>query len=382
MPSRKCLILMSFNLALLALSSQAQDGLDGDDVGFKPFFNVNSSLSYSSNISGGRDGSGSTILRVGPSFGIRRAKGVLSAAFRTSTSIQHYFEADEFSGLNTDSSLTVSGPNKRRHPVRASSTFGYSRNTGADLIATETTVANRYRIGVSTSYRYSPRLGLGASANFRFVDNETEGLSDNYGFGGSVRASHRYSENLSTNAGFSVNRSQTTGAVSGRTGATGLTASIGASGKLLPRVNGSASVGVSSSIPDSSDRITRYSPYAQISLTWNAAERTSVGISASSGLALTSTDQTSRTFSAGINVSQGIYDKLSGSFRTSYSNVALFGGNGERTDDRFSLGTGLSYPINRDLSASASVNLNHSISSARRAAFTSWGCSLSLSWSL
>jgi hypothetical protein len=367
--------------SLQAQEGEAEAGPTTELAEFKPFASLQSELSYQSNVSGNAQGQGSTVLRFGPSVGLRRAVGLWKGTLSASTQLEHYFEQDEFSGLDASLATSLSGPDRAGYPWRLTINGSYFRDTGIDDDAANLVQASSYGLGVSTSYRYSPRLSLTGSLRGNFRDVETAGFVDTYQYGGGGSASYSYSRKLSLSAGFDVGTSSSTAtgdaAQSNRT----LSLFTGVSGQLQPKVSGSLSLGLSTQHIIEGQGSDNLAPYLSAGLNWRAAQRTQVSLNAQTRASVSSTNQstTSQTLSLGLN--QGITSRLGASASASYTHSELRGTQ-PRTDDRLRTSLGLSYQLNRHLSLGTRIGLDQVYSTRQSTQYTSYNAAVSASWQL
>lgn len=219
---------------------------------------------------------------------------------------------------------------------------------------------NTFTYGASGSVRYNPnrRWSLSGQTSYRNTDSDGAGLLDRERYGGGSSFYYHYSPRLSIVT--SVNAEHATANRSRLN--TGLdqddywiyTVSTGLSGRLLPKLTGSASVGAqytSGSVTNQD-----WTPYASVSLSYAYDSTTAFSVSVSRSIVDTSTDLSTEATSITIGATRQMRRDLSASVYASYTVQELdspafepapgvFIPASTREDEIFAIGASVNYKV-------------------------------------
>lgn len=268
------------------------------------------SIAYDSAVSGSASSSGDTILEVTPSAGWSRSfpNGAQIGA-SASLLYVNYLENDDFDaalpGVSADGQFplgTALGLRRLRIDVSGSVTPDVSRSLTADTVAETIT----YQGAVSASYPVSSRTSLSLGSSGTFSDSQNARVVDTLGYSVNLGGSYAKSSRLSFSA--SAAFSQDT-VVSLETADESYVFTLGASGRLRARLNGSLNGGLAIRNSETVD----YAPYLSAALNYLLSSRTSLGLSLSNDFDFGGDGETVLLTGAGLTLSHSFDSRTSAS---------------------------------------------------------------------
>jgi opacity protein-like surface antigen len=275
----------------------------------------------------------------------------------------------DFSGENYEdffASLNVTYPVRSGSPLSGAFTAAYTQHSGVNEYLNSRIKEDIFSIGLNTRYRFGQRLGLRNSLSYS--RNNVDIFSDVEAYSGTLGLQWAYSEAL---AFFTDYRLRTTRSIgegdAARSRVDNLDNAIffGATGRLAPRLDGTASVGYqhSNARKQGSNR-TLFVTSAE--LAWAFLPQTDLTLGVSRDLDVSPTDQTVEASAISLGLAHRIDPKIRLDGYIGYREFSFQGGD-RRSDDTFQLGAGMSYEFTRHWNAGANYDYTNNDSTRAQA---------------
>ncbi len=298
-------------------------------------------VTYDSNVFGAEDAEDDILLAFNPELQYIRRAGRSDLSVRTGVIIGRFVD---FTGENFENyyaELDVG------YPVAAASRFGggvslsYRQTTGLSETLSIRTQTDRYRASINNTYRLNERVGL--TNSFDYTRTERVGFRTVDSIGGSLGTRYFYSENLGFTLGYRLRRSTSSGVAGVETRESLYHAvTVGADGRLAPRVTGSVSAGAQTTQVIRGTGRERVRGVLSAGLTWAARPNTTASLDASRDQDLSGEGRSLERTSVSVRVTQRLTPKMSGYVSSGYR-LSEFSGVETDRDHAYTAGTGLSY---------------------------------------
>ncbi len=313
------------------------------DEGHDELFATGSlSVTYDSNISANRFAQGDMIYSAGAGLEYTRHAGIISvdASAGISTSRFDKFTSDDFSDPHFQGEFSA-----KDDRTAADLTLSAARQSQADVISGTRAVSWDYAAGLDTKYRVTDRYSLSGTFNYTLQDYvNTPGLTNLTTYSAGTNLYYTINSARDFFAGYNFSLQET---------ARGLSFydhsfNVGIDGKILPKLNGTASIGYELQDPHGSttDRSTG-SLTSNIALTWNFSRRLKITGDVSQNFSAISTTGSVNTLASSLDASFSMNAKtsLTGGVGGGY-NRFIGAAAGGRRDTYFTWNAGVTRTIN------------------------------------
>ena len=244
----------------------------------------------------------------------------------------------------------------------------FRRNSLANETVNDRTKSNDLNFDGSAQQLFSEKLGVRGTFSYSRGDYLTAGYSDLRNDSLGLFGVYVYSPKLKLLAGVTALDSWTVRRPAGRRSPSNSDwrYTVGAEGELTGKLSGELSAGLLRRSFDSPGFTDTNALYLSSRLTWAAAEKTSWHLQALQNLTLSAADQSLKSTSLTLNVTQILGEKLNleGSAGIDHSVYSGFGLVGDRTDDGSVYRLRLNYVLRKDLSADLSAGYRNNDSTA------------------
>jgi len=358
-------------LCLAPLSSRGIVSLnDGRD---KIYVTGSVTIASDSNIFANAQGGGDYSTSATVSAEYSRRAGLIGVDASLSVTAMQYseFKSENFSNPKMSLEFT-----KQAGRTTGSLLFTGARESRADSAANIRNESWNYASSLNLRYpvieRYSVSGGVGYTKR-DFQDNTL--LVDLDSFSANVDLFYVYTSERDLIAGYRFRREKTSASNSN----TDHSINVGLSGKVLPKLHGSIRVGAQTRISSGDTDETFDSWFSSMSLTWNAAKRTTVTGSVSKDFSTTSTNISTDTLSGQLSAVYTMTARwaFSANLASGYSEFLGVAGAG-RTDFFFTYGFDVNYTLNQHFKASLSASRFQNWSTLAYSDFDRDACSLTL----
>ncbi len=321
---------------------------------------------YDSNIFGNANETPDFVLDLIPELQFLRAAGQSRIDLRGGIDIQRFLDNPSQNSEDPYTTFLLTLPVSPESRLSGNVRGSYRQDNSVNLLLNQRVFSETVNGGANGAYRLSDRIA--ARAAFDYINSRTRSFSTVETIGGGGGAEYRYSENLSFFTDYRLRNSRSYNLPVGAVGIENWDHAVlvGASGELLPRVQGTVSGGyqhttVSGVTTNDSNRF-----IADALLLWNVQEQTDVTFTANRDvyIAPDNANVEMSTFTAG--VTHRFTEKISGTGTVGYGLYDYEAGN--RSDSNYRFGAGVSYLFTRYWSASLAYDYiyNHSDLSAGR----------------
>ncbi len=236
------------------------------------------------------------------------------------------------------------------------------RNTIGNEALNDRTKSNDFQVDGEFEHLTTEKIGFRLNAGYSSSNYLTTGYSDVNNFSLGANAVYEYSPKLKLLGGIATREWWTDNRAVGRASPASQDwrFTVGAEGELAAKVTGELSGGLvrreaSSGFSD------RDAFYLSSSVTWAAAEKTSIGLKADQDFSVSAADQSVKSFSIGLSLNQGLSEKLSFDAYAGIdrSNYQAFNNRGNREDDGYSLRGRFGYAFADDMTFEVSAGFRH-----------------------
>ncbi len=358
------------------------------------------SLNYDSYFIGAtKIGDDDYFVSLTPTFNYRRSAGLAPISISTGVSVQRYDTYDNYDSENFFASFNTKFPTPEGARIQGDINLGYRESTDVDQFVNDRISSKSTSLGLNGSYQSSLKTRITESASYSIQDSsgysEQKTFTNNLGFiysnflgatnfgmnyqftdnqstGGPLQTialdqqSHSLSSSLTRplwgplNGGVTygyrwLDRSAQETAIGQRSQNAGFF-SLNLDGPFLPpakfpKIKSNASLSYQESLTPGVDDTGGKTVTGDISLSWNARERTQISIAASRSLQLSATNRTveNTSLTLGVTESVGDFTRLNASLSQNWNSFR-----GINREDKIFRGT---------LGATRSIGRNWSLSS-------------------
>jgi len=340
-------------------------------------------FAWDSNIYYRQGGAGDFVMSAGLTTDYTRKAGLIGVDASMAINMSHFnrFTTENFKNPSFNLEFT-----KQSGRTTGSLAFAAARESQADAAANIRDQSWLYSAGLNLKYPVIERYSLSGGASYsyhNYLDNAA--LVNLKTYSANLDLFYVYTSDRDLFGGYRY-RQENTSADSKNTDQA---FTLGLSGKILPKLNGTVNAGYQ--IRNSRDVLHTSNLYGIIenqynswtssaALTWSLSKRFSVTGQLSKDFSTTSTNDTTDTLMADLNAQFTISAKFSVSGGVEFSNNRFLGSSGNgRVDTFFSTSLALNYSLNDHLKASLNETVATNWSTAPLADFSRNSVSLSLS---
>ena len=353
---------------------------DGRD---KIHVNGTVSFAWDSNIFAHQGGSGDYVMSAGLSSDYTRKAGLIGVDASVSVNASRYnkFTSEGFQNPSFTLEFT-----KQSGRTTGSLVFSAARESRADTAANIRDQSWFYSAGLNLKYPVIERYSLSGGANYSYRKyQDAIGLVDMKTYSANVDLFYVYTTDRDLFGGYRIREEDT----SAQSKNTDHAFTLGLSGKILPKLNGTVNAGYQ--LRNSRDLVhgpatnsileNQYTSWtSSLSLTWSVSKRCSVSGQLSKDFSTTSTNITTDTLSTNLGAQYSFSGKFSVSAGVAFSKNRFLGLAGEgRIDTFFSSQWGLNYSLNDHLKAALAESFATNWSTSPYADFSRNSTTLSLS---
>jgi hypothetical protein len=313
------------------------------DEGHDQLFATGSlSVAYDSNIAENRFAQADMIYSAGAGLEYTRRAGIISVDANTGMSISRFNKttSDDFSDPHLQAEFSA-----KDDLTTVDLTLSGARQSAPNIVSGLRAVSWNYAAGLDTRYRVNDRYSVSGTFNYTAQDFVTKSpLLNNltsYSAGTDLYYAINSARDFFTGYNFSL---QKTG---GGLSFDDHSFNVGLDGKILPKLNGSISVGYEFQVPHgSTDRITGSTTEA-VDLTWNFSRRLKITWDLSQNFDTVATNSSVNTLATSLDAAFSMNSKtsLTGGVGGGYNRFIGAAAAG-RHDTYFTWNTGVSYTIN------------------------------------
>ncbi|HZP59378.1 MAG TPA: outer membrane beta-barrel protein [Opitutaceae bacterium] len=318
---------------------------DGRD---QVFVTGNAGLTYDSNIFANSAAHSDTIYSGGAGLEYKRHAGIISADASAGISISRFdkFSSEDFSDPHIQGEFSASDER-----TSGDLTLAASRQSQADVIAGVRALSWTYDAGLNTRYRVNDRYSIAGNLGYNRQNYvRTPTLVDLTGYSGGANLFYSINSARDFFAGYQFRLQETS-----RNRSFGEHSfNAGLSGKILPKLNGTVSLGYSLLQPHGSttDHSTG-SLTESVALTWNLSRRLKITGDLSQYFTATSINGSVDTTSASLLATYAMNARLAFAGGISGGHTRFLGASGGgRRDTDFSWNAGVDYNFTDNLKVS------------------------------
>ncbi len=341
------------------------------------------SFAWDSNIFAHQGGGGDYVMSAGLTTEYARKAGLIGvdASVAVNASRFNRFSGEDFRNPSFAVEFT-----KESGRTTGSLSLSAARESRADTAANIRDNSWLYSAGLNLKYPVIERYTLSGGANYSFhkyLDNND--LVNLKTYSANLDLFYVYTSDRDLSGSYRY-RQENTSADSKNTDHA---FTLGLSGRILPKLNGSINAGYQ--IRDAQDLLhgiyttrvleSRYTSWtSSVSLTWSLSKKFSVSGQLSKDFNTTSTNDTTDTLMAGLNAQYTFSSKFSVGSGVEFSQNRFLGLSGDgRNDTFFSYAITLNYSLNDHLKASLSESISTNWSTSSYADFSRNSVTLGLS---
>jgi hypothetical protein len=313
------------------------------DDGHDQLFTTGSlSLAYDSNIAANRFAQADTIYSAGAGLEYSRRAGIISVDASTGMSVSRFDKttSDDFSDPHLQAKFSA-----RDDLMTADLTLSAARQSAADIVSGLRAVSWDYAAGFDTKYRVNDRYSVSGTFNYTLQDFVTNSPLLNNLTSYSAGTDLYYTINSARDffAGYTFGLQEAGHGLS----YDNHSFNVGVEGKILPKLNGTVSIGYELEVPHGSTDHSTGSTTEAIALTWNFSRRLKFTGDVSQNFSATSTNGSVNTLAASLDASFSMNSKTSltsgvgGGYNRFMGAVAA-----GRRDTYFTWNAGVNYTIN------------------------------------
>jgi hypothetical protein len=299
------------------------------------------SVTYDTNIAANNLAQADLIYSAGAGLEYSRRAGIISVDASTGLSVSRFNKTttDDFSDPHLQAEFSA-------HDDRTTAdlTLSGARESQADVVSGVRAVSWDYAAGLSTKYRVTDRYSLSSTLGYTLKDFvNTPGLANLTSYSAGMNLAYTINSARDLFAGYTFGLQQTSRNLS----FDNHSFNVGIEGKILPKLNGTISVGYELEVPQGSTDHSTGSMTESVALTWNFSRRLKVTGDLSQSFSATSTTGSVNTLAASLDASFSMNSKTSltsgvgGGYNRFIGAVAA-----GRRDTYFTWNAGVNYTIN------------------------------------
>ena len=313
------------------------------------FVTGNAGMSYDSNIFANNSPHSDTIYSGGAGIEYKRHAGVISVDANTGISISRFdkFSSEDFSDPHFQGEFSADDDR-----TSADLSLQASRQSQADVIAGVRALSWNYNADFNGRYRVNDRYSVAGHLGYSRQDYlHTPVLVDLTGYSGSANLFYTINSARDFFAGYSFRLQET----SRHRSFDEHSFNFGLDGRILPKLNGTVSVGYALLAPHGSSDHATGSLTDSIALTWNLSRRIKITGDLSQYFSATSTNGSVDTASASLLGTFSLNDKLAFNAGVNGGHNRFLGSSGAgRRDTYFGWNAGVDYNLTDNLKVSTS----------------------------
>jgi hypothetical protein len=311
------------------------------------FVTGNVGVTYDTNIAANSFAQADTIYSAGVGLEYTRHAGIVSVDASTGMSISRFNKttSDDFSDPHLQCEFSA-----KDDRTAADLTLSAARESQADVVVGIRTVSWDYAAGLDTKYRVTDRYSLASTLGYTLKDFvNMPGLANLTSYNAGLNLLYTINSARDLFMGYTFGLQETSRNLSFYTHSF----NVGIAGKILPKLNGTISVGYELEDPHGSTDHPTGSMTESIALTWNFSRRLKITGDVSQNFSAISTNGSVNTLAASLDASFSMNAKtsLTGGVGGGY-NRFIGASAGGRRDTYFTWNAGVSHTINDHFSTS------------------------------
>jgi hypothetical protein len=332
------------------------------------------SVVYDSNIAANSLNQADTIFSAGAGLEYTRHAGIISVDANTGLSYSHFgkYAGQDFSDPHLHVEFSASDDR-----TAVDLTLGITRESQADIVAGLRAVSWDYDAGLNTKYRVTDRYTITSTLGYTLRDFvNAPGLVNLTSYSAGLNLLYSINSAHDFFVGYNFGLQKTSAELSYYDHSF----NAGIEGKILPKLNGSISLGYELQDPHGSTDRSTGAMTESIALTWNLSRRTKITGNVSQNFSAISTDGSVNTLSASLDAVYSLNAKtnITGGIGGGYNRFIGAAALGRRDTD-FTWNAGLAYTINSHFIASLGYTYYENWSTASFSDFIRQMITLSLS---
>lgn len=367
--------LIALVLAAMLMGTPAHGLVSIDDGKNQLFVIATASFAWDSNIFASRGGQSDFISSGSLGLDFQRRAGIIGINGSIGVALSHFgkFTSEDFMNPNMRAEFT-----KQSGRTTGSMTLGASRQSRADSAANIRTESWNYDLGLNLKYPVIERYALSGGVNYTlldFIDNSL--LVDLRTYAANLDLFYVYTSERDLIAGYRIRYGETSADTSFYDHAF----TVGVSGKILPKVGGTARIGYQIRQPRGKTLEGDFqSITASVGATWAASKKTNVSLQLSKDFSTSSTNINIDSTSISLDATYALRAKfaLFGGLGYGYNDFLGAAGAG-RQDQFFNWSAGMRYALNEHFSATLTYSYYQNWSTLDFSDFTRNSVSLNLS---
>jgi hypothetical protein len=338
------------------------------DEGNDQFFVTgNIGVSYNSNITDSNSGQADTIYSAGVGFQLLRRAGIISVDLSGGLDFSHFDKntGDDFSNPHLQGEFSA-----KDERTTADLTLSTLRQSAADIVTGIRAVSWDDAAGFNVKYRVTDRYSVSGTLGYALIDYvNTPGLTNLTSYNAGANLFYSINSARDFFVGYNFGYQQTSNGLS----YDDHSFNFGIDGKILPKLNGTVSVGYEIQVPHGPANAGTSATGAlteAIALTWNYSQRLKITGSLSQNFSTTAIGESVNTLASSLDASYAANAKTTfeagiGGGHTRFIGAAANG----RRDTYFDWNAGVNYSINDHFKVAANYTHMENWSNLSSAAF-------------
>jgi hypothetical protein len=331
-------------------------------------------VTYDTNIAANRFAQADTIYSAGAGLEYSRRAGIISVDASTGLSISRFNKttSDDFSDPHLQAEFSAKDD---RTTVDLS--VNAARQSEADIVAGVRAVSWNYASSLNTSYHVTDRYSLTNTLGYTLKTYvNTPGLANLASYNAGLSLAYTINSARDLFMGYNFGLQET----SRNTSFDNHSLNVGLEGKILPKLNGTISIGYELEVPHGSHDHGTGSMTEACALTWNFSRRLKISADVSQNFSATSTTGSVNTLSGSLDATFSMNSKTSFTSGIGGGYNRFIGASAAgRRDSYFTWNAGVSYTINDHFTTALSYTYYENWSTASFSDFIRHTTSLSLS---
>jgi len=340
----------------------------------KLFVTGSLSIAYDTNIAANRFAQADTIYSASVGLEYSRRAGIISVDASTGMSISRFNKttSDDFSDPHLQTEFSAKDD---RTTVDLNLNVG--RQSEADIVSGVRAVSWNYASSLNTSYHVTDRYSLTNTLGYTLKNYvNTPGLANLASYNAGLSVAYTINSARDLFMGYNFGLQET----SHNTSFDNHSLNVGLAGKILPKLNGTISIGYELEVPHGSHDHGTGSTTEACALTWNFSRRLKFTANVSQNFSATSTTGSVNTLSGSLDASFAMNSKVSFTSGIGGGYNRFIGATAAgRRDSYFTWNAGVNYTINDHFTTALSYTYYENWSTASFSDFIRHTTSLSLS---
>jgi hypothetical protein len=298
-------------------------------------------VTYDTNIAANSFAQADTIYSAGAGLEYQRRAGIISVDASTGLSVSRFNKttSDDFSDPHLQAEFSA-----KDDRTTADLSLSTARKSEADIVSGIRAVSWNYGASLNTDYRVTDRYSLSSTLGYTLKDyTNTPGLANLASYNAGMNLAYNINSARDLFIGYNFGLQET----SRNTSFDNHSFNVGIEGKILPKLQGTISLGYELEVPHGSHDHGTGSTTEAIDLTWNFSRRLKVSANVSQNFSATSTTGSVNTLAGSLDASFSMNAKTSftsgvgGGYNRFIGSTAV-----GRRDTYFTWNAGVSYTIN------------------------------------